>query len=232
MKPVPQESRLCNVKEFIHREYSETAAAYEDRMSYKNISIYVTELPPTPKVFRDKYHRKSSPSKSTHKVMPPIKPAASNKSNLPTFGVTQNTDFTWSHRPQTNQMTALPKIHINPRPCTLGFETTLTTLEPPGSIQVVQFIDRHEITHEAIDTANLDQDFKDELAAIEQLVRIYSEGERITVLYALLEQTTLEQIEFFMKTLCEMRTPSYFHSAGCSGGHLNTRASCYRNRAR
>ncbi len=98
-------------------------------------------------------------------------------------------------------MTALPKININPRPCTLSFETTLTTLEPAASGQAVQFIDRREITHEAIDAANLDQDFKDELAAIEQLVRVYSEGERITVLYALLEQITLEKIEFFIKTL-------------------------------
>jgi hypothetical protein len=129
MKPVTHEPSLRDFKEVIHREYSKATATYEDRMSYKNISIYVTELPPTPKVFRDKYHRKSTPSKSTHKVMPPIKPAAENKSNVPTFGVTQNTDYTWSRRPQTYQMTAIPKIHITSRPCTLGFE--ITSAETP-----------------------------------------------------------------------------------------------------
>ena len=43
---------------------SDMSPKYPDRIAYKNISIYVTELPPTPRmrVFRDKYQHASSPA--------------------------------------------------------------------------------------------------------------------------------------------------------------------------
>jgi hypothetical protein len=50
----------------------------------------------------------------------------------------------------------------------------------------------------------LDQDFKDELSAIEQWFRVLSEAERTAALYALLQQTTQVQIRFFIQVLQQM----------------------------
>jgi len=47
---------------------------YEERRSYKNISIYVTELPPTPVRFRDKYHRGYTPEPSHREPAPKSEP--------------------------------------------------------------------------------------------------------------------------------------------------------------
>jgi hypothetical protein len=65
-------------------------------------------------------------------------------------------------------------------------------------------IDQYENTLEEMATATLDQDFKDELSAIEQWFRVLSEAERTSALYALLQQTTQVQIRFFIQVLTEM----------------------------
>lgn len=65
-------------------------------------------------------------------------------------------------------------------------------------------IDQYESTLEEMATATLDQDFKDELSAIEQWFRVLSEAERTSALYALLQQTTQVQIRFFIQVLQEM----------------------------
>ena len=49
-------------------------------------------------------------------------------------------------------------------------------------------IDQYETTLEEMAAATLDQDFKDELSAIEQWFRVLSEPERTAALYALLQQ--------------------------------------------
>ncbi|KAF1988249.1 hypothetical protein K402DRAFT_419593 [Aulographum hederae CBS 113979] len=65
-------------------------------------------------------------------------------------------------------------------------------------------IDQSEATLEDMAQATLDQDFKDELSAIEQWFRVLSEAERTAALYALLQQTTQVQIRFFIQTLGQM----------------------------
>src|SRR5436189_4926302 len=65
-------------------------------------------------------------------------------------------------------------------------------------------IDQYEATLEEMATATLDQDFKDELSAIEQWFRVLSEAERTAALYALLQQTTQVQIRFFIQVLQQM----------------------------
>ena len=65
-------------------------------------------------------------------------------------------------------------------------------------------IDQYEATLEEMATATLDQDFKDELSAIEQWFRVLSEAERTSALYALIQQTTQVQIRFFIQVLQEM----------------------------
>lgn len=52
--------------------------------------------------------------------------------------------------------------------------------------------------------ATLDQDFKDELSAIEQWFRVLSSAERTASLYALLQQTTPVQVRFFLNVLGQM----------------------------
>ena len=65
-------------------------------------------------------------------------------------------------------------------------------------------IDQYENTLEEMATATLDQDFKDELSAIEQWFKVLSEAERTAALYALLQQTTQVQTRFFVQVLQEM----------------------------
>jgi hypothetical protein len=70
--------------------------------------------------------------------------------------------------------------------------------------QWIAEIDQYETTLEEMAAAALDQDFKDELSAIEQWFRVLSEAERTAALYALLQQTTQVQIRFFIQVLQQM----------------------------
>ncbi len=70
--------------------------------------------------------------------------------------------------------------------------------------QWIADIDQNENTLEEMAAATLDQDFKDELSAIEQWFRVLSEPERTAALYALLQQTTQVQIRFFIQVLQQM----------------------------
>lgn len=65
-------------------------------------------------------------------------------------------------------------------------------------------IEQYESVLEEMATATLDQDFKDELSAIEQWFKVLSEAERTAALYALLQQTTQIQIRFFIQVLSQM----------------------------
>ncbi|KKF94438.1 Protein VTS1 [Ceratocystis platani] len=73
-----------------------------------------------------------------------------------------------------------------------------------ASQQWIADIDQFETTLEEMAAATLDQDFKEELSAIEQWFRVLSEAERTAALYALLQQTTQVQIRFFIQVLQHM----------------------------
>lgn len=79
-------------------------------------------------------------------------------------------------------------------------------LDPQDTLaqQWIADIDQYETTLEEMAAATLDQDFKDELSAIEQWFRVLSEAERTAALYALLQQTTQVQIRFFIQVLQQM----------------------------
>lgn len=92
--------------------------------------------------------------------------------------------------------------------------------------QWIADIDQYETTLEEMAAATLDQDFKDELSAIEQWFRVLSEAERTAALYALLQQTTQVQIRFFIQVLQQMGknhpmsgvlSPANFDKGNCSG---------------
>jgi len=70
--------------------------------------------------------------------------------------------------------------------------------------QWIADIDQYETTLEEMAAATLDQDFKDELSAIEQWFRVLTEAERTAALYALLQQTTQVQVRFFIQVLQQM----------------------------
>ena len=57
---------------------------------------------------------------------------------------------------------------------------------------------------EEMAAATLDQDFKDELSAIEQWFKVLSEAERTAATYALIQQTTQMQQRFFAQVLNQM----------------------------
>jgi hypothetical protein len=185
------------------------SVSYRDRRTYKNLSIYIADLPPTPKLFRDKYHRTREPGAGRIRRKPQY-PAAVCKQG----------------RPQTNQMSYVSRCLVQDRPHTLGFIDTEgvapskgrrkeDTSQPvlwsrdfsaSGKIaqQWIADIDQYEIALEEMAAATLDQDYRDELSAIEQWFRVLLHSERTASLYALAQQTTQEQIRFFIHVLKQM----------------------------
>ncbi|KAN0065214.1 Flap-structured DNA-binding and RNA-binding protein [Thecaphora frezii] len=65
-------------------------------------------------------------------------------------------------------------------------------------------LQHYEATLEEMATASLDQNFKEELSAIEQWFRVLSEAERTAALYSLLQESTQVQIRFFITVLQQM----------------------------
>ncbi|PHH70675.1 hypothetical protein CDD80_5801 [Ophiocordyceps camponoti-rufipedis] len=85
-----------------------------------------------------------------------------------------------------------------------GQSATENDAQDKIALQWIADIDQYETTLEEMAAATLDQDFKDELSAIEQWFRVLSEAERTAALYALLQQTTQVQIRFFIQVLQQM----------------------------
>jgi len=95
------------------------------------------------------------------------------------------------------------EIFYNPMLQSPGFPPQ----EEPGQAAAQQWIadiDTYQTTLEDMATATLDQEFKDELSAIEQWFQVLSEPERTAALYALLQHTTQVQIRFFIAVLQQM----------------------------
>ncbi|KAG9293358.1 hypothetical protein G9A89_007604 [Geosiphon pyriformis] len=65
-------------------------------------------------------------------------------------------------------------------------------------------LQHYEQTLEEMATASLDQNFKEELGALEQWFRVLSEAERTAALYSLLQHSTQVQIRFFITVLQQM----------------------------
>ena len=101
-----------------------------------------------------------------------------------------------------------------------------------AATQWIAEIEEFENTLEGMATATLEQDFKDELSAIEQWFKVLSEPERTAALYALLQQTTQIQNRFFIQVLQEMAkthpvsgvlSPANFNEKGRSTVHFQVR---------
>ena len=171
-----------------------------DRRSFKNVSIYITELPPTPNTFRDKYHRGREQATRLQ----------------PTYS---------SIRPQTYQMNPIPQVRIGTRPETLDFADTrlkvlktgsksrITALPLPLVIQHKELgaggeeQDYDESAVKIADTltrgaaAFNDHDFTEEVKEVGRYFTVISEAERTAMLYALLQQASQAQIQCFARVL-------------------------------
>ncbi|KAE8259503.1 hypothetical protein A4X13_0g971 [Tilletia indica] len=81
-------------------------------------------------------------------------------------------------------------------------------------------LQHYEATLEEMAAASLDQNFKEELSAIEQWFRVLSEAERTAALYSLLQEATQVQIRFFITVLQQMARTDPM-SALLSPAHTN-----------
>ncbi|KAK0559048.1 Flap-structured DNA-binding and RNA-binding protein [Tilletia horrida] len=82
-------------------------------------------------------------------------------------------------------------------------------------------LQHYEATLEEMAAASLDQNFKEELSAIEQWFRVLSEAERTAALYSLLQEATQVQIRFFITVLQQMARTDPM-SALLSPAHANS----------
>jgi hypothetical protein len=108
-----------------------------------------------------------------------------------------------SGAPLSRSIRPASEIFYNPVQQSPGFQSQEEPVhtEPQDWIAV---INEYETTLEEMAAATLDQEFKDELGAIEQWFQVLSEPERTAALYALLQHTTQIQIKFFNAVLSQM----------------------------
>ncbi|EJU02937.1 hypothetical protein DACRYDRAFT_21330 [Dacryopinax primogenitus] len=78
------------------------------------------------------------------------------------------------------------------------------TPEAEALDQWFENLQNYEVTLEEMAAASLDQNFKEELTAIEEWFRVLSEAERTAALYSLLQSATQVQIRFFIQVLQQM----------------------------
>ncbi|CAG8674962.1 4137_t:CDS:2 [Funneliformis caledonium] len=101
-----------------------------------------------------------------------------------------------------------PTNHRSSRPTSEIFSANNhNTYQSPEAEAIDKWFEdlqHYEQTLEEMATASLDQNFKEELSAIEQWFRVLSEAERTAALYSLLQHSTQVQIRFFITVLQQM----------------------------
>ncbi|KAL2834041.1 hypothetical protein BJY01DRAFT_88635 [Aspergillus pseudoustus] len=142
-------------------------------------------------------NRNSTPEASKSSLRPP-----SSSRNLATHQLRASADMSGFPSPLSSRsIRPASEVFFNQQ------AQTPSNAEDPldrAAQQWLADIDQYETTLEEMAAATLDQDFKDELSAIEQWFRVLSEAERTAALYALLQQTTQVQIRFFIQVLQQM----------------------------
>ncbi|KAJ0422261.1 hypothetical protein BJY00DRAFT_79930 [Aspergillus carlsbadensis] len=142
-------------------------------------------------------NRNSTPEASKSSLRPP-----SSSRNLATHQLRASADMSGFPSPLSSRsIRPASEVYFNQQA-----QTPSNTDDPldRAAQQWLADIDQYETTLEEMAAATLDQDFKDELSAIEQWFRVLSEAERTAALYALLQQTTQVQIRFFIQVLQQM----------------------------
>ncbi|KAJ5142645.1 uncharacterized protein N7515_001432 [Penicillium bovifimosum] len=143
-------------------------------------------------------NRNSTPEASNSSLRPP----SSSRSNLGTHQLRASADMSGFPSPlSARSIRPASEVFYNQQ--TQGQNATEDALDRAAQ-QWLSDIDQYQTTLEEMAAATLDQDFKDELSAIEQWFHVLSEAERTAALYALLQQTTQVQIRFFIQVLQQM----------------------------
>jgi hypothetical protein len=147
----------------------------------------------------DVNHRNSTPEAGAY---PSSRPMSSRNLASSQAGLRASADMAKLTGMATNGR-ARPSSDVYTQP---GMAQNVPEADPQDRLaqQWIAEIDQYETTLEEMAAAALDQDFKDELSAIEQWFRVLSEAERTAALYALLQQTTQVQIRFFIQVLQQM----------------------------
>jgi hypothetical protein len=111
----------------LNAENTNKNTAYNERRNFKNISIYIRELPPTPSRFRDKYHRAREPTKEANESLPLelkepyFRPSASSNEDAMVRARVRKPGPTAWERYRSHQICPLSFVAVPARPNTLGF---------------------------------------------------------------------------------------------------------------
>nr|WDW19289.1 hypothetical protein [Penicillium meliponae] len=110
---------------------------YPDRIAYKNISIYVTELPPTPRmrIFRDQYQHASSPAFSRGAKPMSMPPAPVDGRDIPSWYLNDKSPRLVSLPPVSYDHEYTPASPVNGASLKMEFESLSTqpACPSPGS---------------------------------------------------------------------------------------------------
>ncbi|CAG8606937.1 16847_t:CDS:2, partial [Acaulospora colombiana] len=112
----------------------------------------------------------------------------------------QSADLSHLSQQPTNHRTSRPTSEI----FSVNNHNTYQSPEAEAIDKWFEDLQHYEQTLEEMATASLDQNFKEELSAIEQWFRVLSEAERTAALYSLLQHSTQVQIRFFITVLQQM----------------------------
>ncbi|CAG8727454.1 12632_t:CDS:2 [Rhizophagus irregularis] len=112
----------------------------------------------------------------------------------------QSADLSHLNQQQTSHRSSRPTSEI----FSANNHNTYQSPEAEAIDKWFEDLQHYEQTLEEMATASLDQNFKEELSAIEQWFRVLSEAERTAALYSLLQHSTQVQIRFFITVLQQM----------------------------
>ena len=165
-------------------------------------------------------NRNSTPEASSSTLRPPSQRASMGPGHHLRASADMGGAFSAAGAPLSNRnIRPLSEIYYNPLQQGPSYGTQDASIDRESQ-QWIADIDQYETTLEEMAAATLDQDFKDELSAIEQWFCVLSEAERTAALYALLRQTTQVQIKFFIDVLRQM-SKTHPASSGVSSLSFN-----------
>ncbi|KAE8442464.1 hypothetical protein EG329_003307 [Mollisiaceae sp. DMI_Dod_QoI] len=205
--------------------------AKDDRRYFRNISLFITELPATPTRFRGKHYRSSSQQK---KQLDHGGKNSNQRSDRAPSGTSKMSTAPRGLLQECREITYSPYTEVFNRFSTVGLpyqpETTvahLTTFHPtkavgpPASFQSVpplNYSGIEELDQRAptslkmlerlfgsqFDSKDIDQDFKEELLGIVNWFNVLNEAEQTAAMYMFLQQANSFQISFFRVLLRRM----------------------------
>ncbi|PKI85174.1 hypothetical protein MVES_000886 [Malassezia vespertilionis] len=153
--------------------------------------------------------RSPSPAQPEQRQRPPSTPMTNplryshGKMGLPNEGIMRIPQSQDANRSMSNAQAQTLSAARNLRPSSEMLNAAQQAT-PEMIDKWFEDLQNYEATLEEMAAASLDQNFKEELSAIEQWFRVLSEAERTAALYSLLQESTQVQIRFFITVLQQM----------------------------